>query len=712
MDEYSLEKLLSEYNIVFPVIQRDYAQGRKSAHATEVRVNFVEVLCNSLINGNEMHLDFVYGTIKDDKINHNKKSFIPLDGQQRLTTLFLLHWYVFYRVDRLSAFNNVLFSYETRDSSKEFCECLIRGEVSTERQKEKISDVIRDQNWFMAIWEEDPTVRGMLTMLDAIEDCFNRKGENDFEEISSKLSYIKFYMLSLGDNFPLADDLYVKMNARGLGLTNFENFKACFIKYLNEKKVEGRYVFIKNIDTKWTNIFWHTLNTANQEKKDSNGKKKGKIIGSADKEMMRFIRMILSFCYAMRNDGDNKNGDENNEHEYISQNFYSLLVNAKGKVAIPEEQLTYFKLKELDALDINSASFIIHAFKNLGSLFNDEGSKWIDSHLMIKNHFVNIKQEWGKFVGSEKPEYDNQLMIFAIILCCDFKSDGNLEEQWLRLIRNLICNTITDSQDKMRDAIVSMNKLFNGYKDAIYKNDFNTLFEKNYFNSQGKEEIEKYNIFRQYPFLPKLIFDIENIPYLQGRIGCILSWSKENEQINEKTFRKIGNHLIELFRRHDDIGHDSHYIERLLLSRKSSGGKYVYPYRYEDFKVPERNLQDVNGITKIQQYSFANLKDDRDYSWKRLLNDNPSDYIKESTRSKSLKECQELFKGLLEEAPNNWKAQEQNDMEDWRKELLIHPCKMNYCEKSIMYIADSKTVYLSKGGVGKFFYKRSETKLL
>ena len=34
-----------------------------------------------------MHLDFVYGSKKNNV-------FIPLDGQQRLTTLFLMHWYL------------------------------------------------------------------------------------------------------------------------------------------------------------------------------------------------------------------------------------------------------------------------------------------------------------------------------------------------------------------------------------------------------------------------------------------------------------------------------------------------------------------------------------------------------------------------------------------------------------------------------------------
>lgn len=64
------------------MIQRDYAQGRKNE--VKVREGFVSALVD-LINGKAGTLDFVYGALE----GHD---FVPLDGQQRLTTLYLLHW--------------------------------------------------------------------------------------------------------------------------------------------------------------------------------------------------------------------------------------------------------------------------------------------------------------------------------------------------------------------------------------------------------------------------------------------------------------------------------------------------------------------------------------------------------------------------------------------------------------------------------------------
>ena len=77
--------------IEIPILQRDYAQGRKEEG--EVRTLFLNSLFQALNSNDEsrqpLDLDFVYGNFEDGQ----SKTFSVLDGQQRLTTLFLLHWY-------------------------------------------------------------------------------------------------------------------------------------------------------------------------------------------------------------------------------------------------------------------------------------------------------------------------------------------------------------------------------------------------------------------------------------------------------------------------------------------------------------------------------------------------------------------------------------------------------------------------------------------
>ena len=88
-------QLLKNYTIEIPIIQRDYAQGREDDKTTIIRGNFLNSLLTSISDENEsIELDFIYGTVKNDV-------FQPLDGQQRLTTLFLLHWYIAFKESKL-----------------------------------------------------------------------------------------------------------------------------------------------------------------------------------------------------------------------------------------------------------------------------------------------------------------------------------------------------------------------------------------------------------------------------------------------------------------------------------------------------------------------------------------------------------------------------------------------------------------------------------
>ena len=124
-----------QYRISIPIIQRDYAQGRKTT--SEVRINFLNALFDYLEEEKPFRdLDFIYGSLIQDDYG---TTFIPLDGQQRLTTLFLLHWYL-YQISNDEVINNrfisaickdgkSMFSYETRSSSSEFCDSLISHKI-------------------------------------------------------------------------------------------------------------------------------------------------------------------------------------------------------------------------------------------------------------------------------------------------------------------------------------------------------------------------------------------------------------------------------------------------------------------------------------------------------------------------------------------------------------------------------------------------------
>jgi hypothetical protein len=231
--QYTFWELLDDYSIEIPMIQRDYAQGRKDIKSQQIRKEFVRSLHDAVSNSNiTQDLDFIYGTDKNGKL-------VLLDGQQRLTTLFLLHWYLAATSGLLE--NNkskfAKFSYQTRASSRDFCNALTSN--STEElfnSETKVSLLIEDTSWFYSVWKSDPTVQSMLTMLDEIHRVFI--GHEDKSELWHKIidrdnPAITFHFLNL-DKFGLTDELYVKMNARGKALSDFENFKAWLLGYVEK----------------------------------------------------------------------------------------------------------------------------------------------------------------------------------------------------------------------------------------------------------------------------------------------------------------------------------------------------------------------------------------------------------------------------------------------------------------------------------------------
>lgn len=278
-DKVSFWKLLSDKKIVIPIIQRDYAQGREGREF--LRERFLGQLFDALKdNATPLVLDFVYGSVEGD-------TFYPLDGQQRLTTLWLLHWYLALRAGTLSEDKNVLekFSYETRISSRTFCQKLCGITQSYQPQQHGIAAFVRNQTWFYSAYEQDPTIQSMLRMLngtdisdsnkmditDGIEEyCIQaelteEKAKELLKRLKGEDAPIGFYLLNMEDkDMPLADDLYIKMNARGKVLTDFENFKVDLLKY---KLSSREYLIPANdmsdesfsllLDTRWTDLFWH-----------------------------------------------------------------------------------------------------------------------------------------------------------------------------------------------------------------------------------------------------------------------------------------------------------------------------------------------------------------------------------------------------------------------------------------------------------------------
>lgn len=695
-ERLSFYKLFNEkdYRIEIPIIQRDYAQGRKSKY--EVRNLFLESLYKYLdANIPNQDLDFVYGSInKIDGVNY----FIPLDGQQRLTTLFLLHWYLANTIDdnytnKYEDFRNLMlsnekskFRYETRPSSSEFCDSLVKYsinfsnlQVPDKDKNNSISKTIINSHWFYISWQFDPTIQSMLVMLDAIHEKFCGKTEFYSCLIDKDRPVITFLFLNLAE-FKLTDDLYIKMNSRGKPLTEFENFKAKFEEFLSDldkkvikekkfklnfnmgdKEVSLRDYFSYKIDAVWTNLFWQYRSLISSKNKEEDN--------DYDDELMNFMRIIFTSQYASFIDTES---DDNLEYLVGTQ-------KARNRKDY-SDTISFSKYKELNSLSLDSVFYLIDT---LDCLYNGESK--IKTYLK-DNFYFNENETFEKLLQHEL-SFPQRVQFHAYIQFLIINSSNiNGLHQWMRFIHNLTENTIIDGTDQFVKAIKFVNKILPRSIDIIEFLTNSETINDSIFEKQLSEEIIKAHLFNISDEWKIALEHSEKLSFFKGQIGFILDFSgiisfydenknckwkaNENEQFFYK-FVDYGNKASGLFEIRDGKQNSNFILERAILSK----GNYLIP--------ASNNRYNFSSSRKVKNY-------ERDFSWKKLLRELNSkrSYIKE------VLDDPDFDVNIIEASLG--KIIEKNKVTDWRKYFIEKPELIRYCNQGFIHINSEYNIILLK----------------
>jgi len=629
-ESVSFWELLQRHSVEIPIIQRDYAQGR--AGKEKLRSRFVAELKNA-ITGMPLELDFIYGDVKNGV-------FLPLDGQQRLTTLFLLHWYAAKKENIApAAYRDALakFSYETRASSREFCKSLIGEDFDISWDCGKISPCIRDCPWFFASWEKDPTVSGMLTMLDDIQREF--VGAEPFWETltGGPPHAVSFNFIRLVD-FGLSDDLYIKMNARGRPLTNFENFKAVFEKRIDQKKWDEHRdkvdSFAIKIDAKWTDPFW------NKEQPES-----------FDSAFLNFIRHAIICSIAC----------EKEESKVKELQIKKLLGSAEEIVPDLFDLNSYEALRE--ALDAYSpAALDIQDLKIPFWGLLDEA----------KSLLANVTLDDG-------PIYQKRVLLFAHTLFLQI-SDVNASgfSDWMRVVRNIVQNSRIDGEDTFIGAVMLIKELSSGASD-IYSHLQNVSQKSKFASSQMIEEKRKAQIIHVQPEIKNLLHQIEDSEFCQGRISFALYCVNTDEESWEIDSEKLSR-VKEVFNAYFDNG-ISDLIRRALFT--IGDGNY--------FKYWESWLYAV-GCPKHRL--IVNMKDFREFASRG----NYRHYLKDLVEALLQKPLQEVIDEFEpNEGARNWQRRLIKE-----PELLEKACQKFIAvseENDICYLIPGSRVENSPEGI-------------
>ncbi|GLR07675.1 hypothetical protein COO59_09670 [Mixta theicola] len=533
--------------INIPVIQRDYAQGRQSAQ--EIRQQFLHTLEQALRQGSEtvpLDLDFVYGSLENGNLS-------VLDGQQRLTTLFLLHWLLAGKENESEAFRQRFthngksrFSYQTRASAAEFLDALViadpaRYDFSSDATP--IDEQLIDSPWFYLSWLQDPTVASCLTMLCAIQQRFCFPQGDLFQRLCDRENKrIVFHYLNL-ENFGLSDDLYIKMNARGKALTDFENFKAWLSGRISQWPTA--HEFSLRLDQQWTDLFWLRRNKELP----------------FDTLYLRFF-MRMAFLLACGQSG--KTANTLTEDDLA---WFSLLRDAQSTFSPLEfGQHSVFTIEDLAKIK-----------QVLDYFCSDRATP--DAHALLT-----------RFITTSDYLVQAQFYALTLFILRQDNDDGEALrlQRWQRITNNLLRTMRLDYIDIFIRVLAGLNAIV-PHAHALYTDLTQAqqrwqaaLGRHSVSNEQWKEEILKVGLIMQNIDWETAMMHAEDHPYLQGRIRGLLALAyRANDECHdramftllvEKSFRVLDRRIVE---------HPEHLLERALLTQddylvQMSGDRYTF----------------------------------------------------------------------------------------------------------------------------------------
>lgn len=506
--------------IEIPIFQRDYAQGRNDHMTDKIRKDFVSSLIEALDKNIPIELDFIYGREVDNTIT-------LIDGQQRLTTLFLLHWYLAQRIGKIDAFNNIKFSYATRDYAKDFTAKLTTEEDFKIDFTQAISTELKDKNWFYDDWKHDPTVSGMLNMLDEMHEQLRDKTIDHYWSLLEQ-GIITFYWLDLEEHH-LTDELYLKMNARGKQLSKFENFKASLVKRINDEQWENEEniekTFSYKMDTTYTDLFW-------QYRGDMN---------VIDYEVTNFFAGMAMIGYVLK--------EKNSEAQ--QKRAQELFSNPLSVVASDFSKEDFERLE--DFLDFYSTVENISIKTDLWKYYNTNNKRGFFEEFIKDENKGTQKAYRGA-------TYKQRVFFYAITnLFIKVKDNKAKIEEFIQVVRNIIENEAIDSAETFAGAIKLMQELLEGSQD-IYSYLSKTAIQSKFASYQVEQEIDKAKRIVADSEWKEAIWKAEDHPMFKGDIGFLLLETENNLDL----FKKRYEVAKEMF---DDNGVKGKYRENALLLR-------------------------------------------------------------------------------------------------------------------------------------------------
>lgn len=593
METNSILQLLKTHKVVIPPIQRDYAQGRTTGKIPKVRERFLNAVYEVLADDTlpVMELDFIYGYTEIDVVNENEKIsvFKPLDGQQRLTTLFLLHWYFANKEKGTDEEMNIdevkkllhKFSYATRHSSSSFCQNLI--EFQPVFNGKTIDEQIVNQPWFFSNWTNDPTIASMLVVLKDISILF-KDMDNVWSKLSGANSRIVFHLLPMND-LGLPDDLYIKMNARGKELTDFEHFKSQFSEILSPNQAKE---FVEKIDKEWSDLFWNIF----KDKESSD------IAKEVDNGFSAFFWYITELLIARKK-------------IVVNETYWLDIIKTVYQKSSDNVQFLFDAINLFENLEKKEPNY----FNNLFYI-NVEDFSLSKTRLFFNSPQTNLFRKCAETYGfgERKNQFSvgEQLLLYAFIFM-KLETD-TVDPLKFRKLRNIFAS----SEFQLRNEFLSAF-LYEDVEYLILRDEFSP--DSKLSKRQFEEESSKKQFVENHPELMEYVYKLEDHTLLRGNIA--LFDFNENLSIYVEQFLKIfvpGCNYFEISKALLTIGDYTQNIGKFKRFGNNNNSTWRELFTQSENRDGFQNTKDV-----VKQYLTVFI-DDRNKTPENLIQDYLSKY--------------------------------------------------------------------------------------
>lgn len=567
-DQMTLKSLLRKLPIRIPKIQRDYVQGQKDAEVDKIRGKLArDLLCSD----GDKYLFFIYGKETDG-------FFIPLDGQQRLTTLFLLHWYLglldnreedFLGIIRPNRSEEARFQHDANPEMNDFIAFLLRilsdENARQQVQKDSPSAVLKDRfSEFRRWWLDNPGIVSMMRMLDAFHSL-----KDERQRTYDTLDRIHFSFLSLNDPYMKNVDedlIFIKMNSTGKQLSNWELFKSDIMREMTAAHVSDSHPqLFSRIDNEYMD---YCLTKIVEKDSDSNNNKKKienvKIMDTVALNLMK--TMLLVFL----------------DDKTISDDS-SLLAAMDGRWGVFADKLDGYITSLRCAEDVGDA-FSKERYHNLFEIVSND----------LRNDAYDFIRGYG-----------NRVIIASFISGMQNEQGVDDRPDWyFRVVYNLISNSNPIDDSTVYNAVNTISAMKDETKlDPSSGSGFipnTTILE------------ERFKLFlMKDPSWEREIKEVEKHSYLDGSIAMVLAAMKI-----ERGEENICQRMLD----------DSKFSPDALSLKAFCDAKSLVEKLFSEselsslFRLERYLLSQVKDITYCTKYDFhLRTRSARDTSFKRLF---------------------------------------------------------------------------------------------